>query len=165
MFLHYKLLPQWLAKKERSIGFEHQTICGLSSKVVSGKWTPVVRLKNRITRINAPGNSSKRSSKMPIPGQFGGLKYRKTSRTLLSNVPSVSKILIIDASLSTPKVPIAADLFVYNGNDYLIVVDYFSRLVKLSTTTAQAVIKALKTIFSRHGVPETVMSDNGPQFS
>ena len=68
-----------------------------------------------------------------------------------------------------PKYPwqkIGADLFVYNGNDYLIVVDYFSRfpeVVKLSTTTAQAVIKALKTIFSRHGVPETVMSDNGPQ--
>ena len=48
------------------------------------------------------------------------------------------------------------------------VVDYFSRypeIARLSSTTAQAVILALKKIFSRHGVPERVRSDNGPQFS
>ena len=47
-------------------------------------------------------------------------------------------------------------------------VDYFSRypeMVKLSSTTSQAIINALKTIFSRHGIPEIIRTDNGPQYS
>ena len=47
-------------------------------------------------------------------------------------------------------------------------VDYFSRypeIALLSSVTSQGVIIALKKIFSRHGVPERVRSDNGPQFS
>ena len=48
------------------------------------------------------------------------------------------------------------------------VVDYFSRFIevsKLSSTSSEAVIEHLKSIFSRHGIPETVISDNGPQYS
>ncbi len=51
---------------------------------------------------------------------------------------------------------------------YLVVVDYFSRypeIQKLSSTTSHNIIKALKTIFSRFGIPETVISDNGPQYA
>lgn len=47
-------------------------------------------------------------------------------------------------------------------------VDYFSRypeVQQLKTTTSIAVISALKAVFSRHGIPEVVRSDNGPQFS
>ena len=63
---------------------------------------------------------------------------------------------------------IASDLFVLKGVNYLLVVDYFSRypeVVKLTTTTSSSIIQALKAIFSRHGIPETVVSDNGPQYS
>ena len=35
----------------------------------------------------------------------------------------------------------------------------------MSSTTSHAVITAMKLIFSRHGLPETLRSDNGPQFS
>ena len=38
-------------------------------------------------------------------------------------------------------------------------------MVKLCSTTSSQVIAALKTIFARHGIPETVRSDNGPQYS
>ena len=34
----------------------------------------------------------------------------------------------------------------------------------MPTTTATATIKVLREIFSRHGLPETIVSDNGPQF-
>ena len=47
-------------------------------------------------------------------------------------------------------------------------VDYYSRfieIVKLMTTTATSVISHLKSIFSHHGIPEYITSDNGPQFS
>ena len=52
--------------------------------------------------------------------------------------------------------------------DYVVVVDYASRWLdfkELSTTTSQAVIRALCDIFATHGAPNVVISDNGPQYS
>ena len=40
----------------------------------------------------------------------------------------------------------------------------YSRIDYLTSTTATTVIKKLKEQFSRHGIPETVFTDNGPQF-
>ena len=37
-------------------------------------------------------------------------------------------------------------------------------MIKLNSTTSKAVISSLKAIFSRHGVPSVLISDNGPQF-
>ena len=34
----------------------------------------------------------------------------------------------------------------------------------MMSTTSTAIIKALKSVFSRHRVPSVFMSDNGPQF-
>ena len=62
---------------------------------------------------------------------------------------------------------IGTDIFVMNGAKYLVAVDYFSRYfetIKLKSTSI-SVIEALKSIFSRYGIPETVISDNGPQYS
>ena len=63
---------------------------------------------------------------------------------------------------------VATDLFELDNEHYLIVVDYYSRyfeLERMPTTTSAAVINKMKSIFSRHGIPEKVLSDNGPQFS
>lgn len=63
---------------------------------------------------------------------------------------------------------VGTDLIELDKCQYLLVVDYFSRypeVVKLSSTTSSQVIAALKMIFARHGIPETVHSDNGPQYS
>ncbi len=60
------------------------------------------------------------------------------------------------------------DLFTLNHNTYVLVVDYYSQYpeaIQLRTTTSQGVITALKSIFARHGIPETLVSDNGPQYS
>ena len=50
----------------------------------------------------------------------------------------------------------------------MVVVDYFSRypeVIKLKSTTSNSVINALKAMFSRHAIPQTLVSDNGPQYS
>ena len=63
---------------------------------------------------------------------------------------------------------VGADLFTLNNSNYLLVVDYHSRYVeiaKLTPTRSEDVIVHLKSIFSRHGIPEIFFSDNGPQFS
>jgi hypothetical protein len=47
-------------------------------------------------------------------------------------------------------------------------VDYFSRfpeVITLTETSSSKVISSLKSMFSRYGVPETLLSDNGPQFA
>ena len=56
----------------------------------------------------------------------------------------------------------------WNNEQYLIIVDYYSRFFefeKLHTLTSQTVINKLKNIFERHGIPQTLIFDNGPQFS
>lgn len=63
---------------------------------------------------------------------------------------------------------LGADLFSLKEKTYLLVVDYFSRYVEiaqLSPTRSMDVIVHLKSMFARHGIPETLVSDNGPQFS
>jgi len=63
---------------------------------------------------------------------------------------------------------VGSDLFTLKGVNYLLVVDYFSwypEVVQLKSTTSQSVITSLKSVFSRHGIPATLFSDNGPQYN
>ena len=63
---------------------------------------------------------------------------------------------------------VAADLFELEGKSYLVTSDYFSdffELDHLKSTTSVSVIRKLKAHFARHGIPEQLVTDNGPQFS
>ena len=48
-------------------------------------------------------------------------------------------------------------------------VDYYSNFIELTPlgkdTRAQRVIKAIKKIIARYGIMDTLISDNGPQFT
>ena len=60
------------------------------------------------------------------------------------------------------------DIFELHGKQYLLIVDYYSGFIELdflSHTTAKQVIIHCKAQFSRHGIPDVLISDNGPQFS
>ena len=63
---------------------------------------------------------------------------------------------------------VGSDLFWLKGEQYLLVVDYFSRfpeVVKMSSTVSASIISVLKSLFARYGIPEVFRSDNGPQYS
>lgn len=67
----------------------------------------------------------------------------------------------------TPWSTVGMDLFSTNDRDYILLVDYFSKFVEiglLSGTKSGTVIKQIKSVFARHGIPTCVISDNGPQF-
>ncbi|KAL2104348.1 hypothetical protein ACEWY4_001216 [Coilia grayii] len=71
----------------------------------------------------------------------------------------------------TPKLPfeeVASDLFEFEGQQYILVVDYYSKFIevnKLKDTRSRTVIETLKAQFGRHGIPATMRTDNGPQYS
>ena len=63
---------------------------------------------------------------------------------------------------------VSVDLFDLNGKEYLVVSDYFSNFFEinyLEDEKALTVIRKLKGHFARYGIPDSVVTDNGPQFS
>jgi len=63
---------------------------------------------------------------------------------------------------------VSTALFKWNGDDYLLIVDSYSRFIeitKLPDTSSSRVIQHTEFIFACHGIPTMVKSDNGPQYS
>ena len=63
---------------------------------------------------------------------------------------------------------VASDLFNWNNQDFAIVVDYYSKyweIERLYDTKSITIVKKMKKMFSRLGIPETLRSDNGPQYT
>ena len=59
-------------------------------------------------------------------------------------------------------------LFDYQRAQYLLETDYYSKypvVRKRKSTTSAAIIKHLKSVFAEQGIPETVISDNGPRYN
>ena len=60
------------------------------------------------------------------------------------------------------------DLFEYNGGHHLLCVDYYSKWIevaKLDNLTSGNIICHLKSQFVPYGIPEELLSDNGPQYA
>ena len=67
-----------------------------------------------------------------------------------------------------PWAKVAADLCEFDNRILLVVSDYYSNYIevaRLNNLTTRAVVKELKEIFARFGVPDALVTDNGPQFS
>ena len=63
---------------------------------------------------------------------------------------------------------VSSDLFSCKGKDYMIITDNYSfypEVLKLPNTCASSVIECHKTVFARHGTPDVLMTDNGPQYT
>ena len=63
---------------------------------------------------------------------------------------------------------VASDCFECENQHYLVVVDLFSDFIeirKLDTLTTLTLVEQLKQVFAIHGVPVTLISDNGPNFA
>ena len=92
----------------------------------------------------------------------------KSCRECAKNTPLRPEPLIPSQLPQLPWQKIGTDLFEWNKSTYLLLVDYYSRwieIAKLKSTTSQEVINHTRGIFARHGIPEVVVSNNGPQYS
>jgi transposase InsO family protein len=69
---------------------------------------------------------------------------------------------------SRPWEKIGTDIFTYDDRQYLVTADYYSTFFELdylSDTLASTVVSKLKQHFARHGIPDVVISDGGPQYT
>ena len=60
------------------------------------------------------------------------------------------------------------DIFEFKNKSYVVTVDYYSNFFevdRLDSLTSQALIKKLKPHFARYGIPDILVTDNGPQFT
>ena len=65
---------------------------------------------------------------------------------------------------------LGADFFTFDGFEYLVIIDYYTKMpfirkIPPSQCNAAKTISVLKELFSEYGIPETIRSDNGPQFA
>ena len=63
---------------------------------------------------------------------------------------------------------VGIDIFTLDRQDYLIMVDYYSdywEIDVLPDTTSETIVNCCKRQFSRHGIPDSVVSDNGPNLT
>ena len=88
--------------------------------------------------------------------------------TCIAYLPSQSKETLLSHEIPTrPWQKVGTDLFTWNNRQFLVTVDYYSRyfeIDELPTTTSNAIIKRLCHHFARHGIPQILISDNGPQY-
>ena len=60
---------------------------------------------------------------------------------------------------------IGANYFTIGTQDYLLIVDYFSKypeVIPVTSKSVDATVQAMKAIFARHGIPRSVIADNMP---
>ena len=90
------------------------------------------------------------------------LKYSRSKRK-----PDQSSTLGQEVPL-VPWTKLATDIFHFEGQSYLLIVDYTSRFPivrRLTSMTAQHIVDHCKQIFAEYGWPDTLISDNGPCYA
>lgn len=63
---------------------------------------------------------------------------------------------------------IAADIFQIDQRYYLLLVDYYSKFIEIlpvKNVTTSTIVANIKNVFARFGIPEKLITDNGPQFT
>ena len=159
--------PYWKVRSELSI---HNNLLLHGKQIV----VPKSLQKETLSKIHQGHQGIERcrlraKSSVWWPGLSQQIKHLiEQCQVCVKNSTPRSQPLIPSELPDYPWQRVGTDLFALKGVNYLLTIDYFSRypeVIKLSSTTSSSIIKALKSIFSRHGIPETLMSDNGPQYT
>ncbi|XP_022806478.1 uncharacterized protein K02A2.6-like [Stylophora pistillata] len=104
------------------------------------------------------------------PGMSAKLKNRIDKCSICQSVrpEQASELLQPHPVPDRPFQRVGTDFFTFENRNYLVLVDCYSNFIELdhlANTSSQTVIHKLKMHFSRHGVPDYVVSDNGPQYT
>ena len=135
------------------------------------------KLRKRVVDLAHEGHQGVVKSKQRLrskvwwPGIDGDMEHRcKTCRGCqLVSSPCAPEPLRRTRLPERPWQTLAVDLLgpLPSGHSLLVLVDYFSRFVEVSimkSVTSEVVICELEKFFGVHGNPESLKTDNGPQF-
>ena len=130
------------------------------------------KMKSKIHAGHAGINSCLRRARQYLfwPGMSQEIRQYVESCITCSSLPRKQSPLplILHDVPDRPWQKVGTDIFTIKSRNYLVTTDYFSQYCEidfLPDTLSQTVIHKLKSNFARHGVPDVMISDNGPQFS
>ena len=117
-------------------------------------------------------------SQLPMNGSFFWPSINKAIEEVVHQCETCTWMQSQNAAVPltptpTPSCPwqmCATDIFTLEGVDYLIVGNFYSKMILVQylppgQSNANKVVSLLKEMFSEHGIPEVLHSDNGPQYS
>ena len=70
--------------------------------------------------------------------------------------------------IARPWAKVTADLCELDDRILLVITDYYSNFLEvasLNSVTSRSIIKEMKAVFARYGIPDVLVTDNGPQFA
>ncbi|XP_030745261.1 uncharacterized protein K02A2.6-like [Sitophilus oryzae] len=78
---------------------------------------------------------------------------------------NIKEPMILRKIPDLPFQKLASDILEWGGQSYIVIIDYYSKwieLICLQSKTSKSVIDVFKQVFSTHGIPLEVVSDNMP---
>ena len=117
-------------------------------------------------------NRAKQS--MYWPGLYEELKELVTNCTTCLKFSSQNPTCLSNRQYTGHEIPVhpwsklASDIFYFEGDSYLLIVDYTSRFLiirKLSSMTGKAIAHHMQAIFAKYRWPDTLVTDNGPCYT
>ena len=161
------LLQYWKARSSLTV---HKDLLLYNNRIV----VPVALRKETLKRVHEGHQGIERcrmrvKSSVWWPGIASQIQQMVEQCPVCARAASNRKEPLMPTPLPDyPWQVVGSDLFELKGEQYLLIVDYFLRfpeVIKMTTTTSAAIITALKSIFSRYGIPEVLRSDNGSQYA
>ena len=105
------------------------------------------------------------------PGLYEELKHLVTNCTTCLKFSAQKPTCLSNRQYAGHEIPVhpwsklASDIFHFEGDSYLLIVDYTSRfpiIQKLSSMTGKAIAHHMRAIFAKYGWPDTLVTYNGP---
>ena len=116
----------------------------------------------------------KQSQAVYVLAWVGELKELVTNCTTCLKFSSQKPTCLSNRQYSGHDIPVhpwsklASDIFNFEGDSYLLIVDYtsqFSIIRKLSSMTGKAIAYNMPAILAKYGWPDTLVTDNGPCYT
>ena len=138
--------------------------------IVPSSLRPEMKQAVHSTHIGMEGCLKRARESLYWPGMNSEIRqFIKQCQTCQTFQPDQAKETLMSHPLpSRPWEKVGTDIFQHDDKHYLVTVDYltgFMEIDRLENLTSQQVIRKLKGHFARYGIPCTVVSDNGTQFT
>ena len=148
----------------------HNNLVFKGTKIIVPKSMQALMLQRIHSSHQGPDASVRRAKDVVFwPGMASAIRHLANQCTTCNDyaVKQQKEPLISTEVPSRPWSIVAQDLFTLNSKSYLITVDFYSdfwELDALPDTSGETIVARTKAHFACYGIPDRVISDNGPQF-